>query len=116
MKHDNWYNEEYMNAKRQEVVKMARDLLEGEIDFLSGVRGLRGLKHEVSDNDFDPDFLVFVAIYSETDHIPLPELRESCSESWLKKCDKEVEGVEERNREQVAEACRKLINRFKANA
>ena len=116
MKHDNWYNEEYMNAKRKEVVKMARDLLEGEIDFLSGVRGLKSFKHEVSDDDFDLDFLVFVAIDSETDHIPLPELRESCSKSWLKECDKEVKEIEERNREQVAEACRKLINRFKANA
>jgi hypothetical protein len=116
MKHDNWYNEEYMSAKRQEVVEMARDLLEGEIDFLSGVRGLSSLKHEVSDNDFDPDFTVFVAIDSETDHMSNSELRASCSELWLNKCDEEVKEVEELNREQVVEACKKLISRFTSNA
>ena len=101
-----------MDKKRWEVVEVASGLLEGKIDFLSGVRHLSRLRHEVSDNDFDPDFMLFVGIASETDHIPPLKLRESCSESWLKKCDEEIEDVKELNKVEMAEACKKLISRF----
>ena len=116
MKHENWYNEDYMSAKRREVVDKATSLIKGSIDFLDGVRDMFSLQYEVSDDDADPDFRVFVAIYSETDHIPAAELRDFCSVSWLAKCDKDMEKVKETYRDEVIGACRRLIRRFAVNA
>ncbi len=116
MKHENWYNEEYMSAKRREVVEKATDLMKGSIDFLTGVRDLKSLKYEVSDADFDPDFMLFVAIDSETDHIPVGKLRDSCSLSWLETCDREMEKVKDTYQNEVIEACKTLIGRFAVNA
>jgi hypothetical protein len=116
MKHENWYNEEYMSAKRHEVVEKASSLIKRSIDFLAGVRDLKNLKYEVSDDDFDPDFMLFVAIDTETDHIPVGKLRDSCSVSWLEKCDNEIEKVKEFYHKQLVKACEKLISRFTVDA
>ncbi|MBI5633633.1 MAG: hypothetical protein HZA15_09170 [Nitrospirae bacterium] len=116
MKHDNWNNEQYMNSKRQEVVNIAKDYLNKKIEYILAIRSLTYLKHKVSDDDFDQDFILFVAIDSETDHLPSNELRANCSESWLKKCDKEIKESEEFYRDQMNEACCKLIKRFERSA
>lgn len=116
MKHENWYNEEYMLKMRKEVVETATSLINNNIDFLTGIREINSLRHQVSNDDFDQDFIVFVAIDSETDHMPDYKLRASCSRSWLEKCDKEIKEIKELNQKQVLEACTKLVDRFKVNA
>jgi hypothetical protein len=115
MKHDNWYNEEYMNHRRSEVIQVANEIIDKKIGIIEGVRKLRTLHHEVSEDDFDPDFIVFTAIDSETDHLPVGEVRKYWSSNALEIKDREINDAEECYREQVFNACKILINRFGKN-
>lgn len=112
MTHDNWHNEQYMRAKRSEVVNTARLLREGKMSVVEGAWRLNALRHEVTQKDFDDDFMLFVAIASETDHLPVGEVRKQYAKTALVKADKEIEDVEKIYRAQVEAACEKLIARF----
>jgi hypothetical protein len=115
MKNENRHNEEFIKAKRAEVVRFARALLKGEIGVIEGSRELRSLQFEVSDDDFDPDFMLFVAIDSETDHLPVGSVRANWTTEALKGKDLEIKKAEGFYRNQIAEiveACKKLIVRF----
>jgi hypothetical protein len=59
-----------------EVVATASRLIAGRISFVEGVRTLVGLRTLVSPLDQDPDFMLFVAIDSESDHLPGREQRQ----------------------------------------
>jgi hypothetical protein len=115
MKHDNWHNEEYMNLRRSEVVQIANKILDKKLGIIEGVRKLRLLHHEVSENDFDPDFLIFTSIDSETDHLPVGEVRKHWSSNALELKDKEIDDAEEYYREEVFDTCKELIKRFGRN-
>ena len=105
-----------MQAKNREVVRLALALQDGKIPFLEGVRALNALRSDVTRDDFDPDFLPFVAVYSETDHIPVGALRESCAESWLAKCDDDLERIKKVFAQEIIDACVRLISRFSHDA
>ncbi len=66
-------NENYAKAIRHKITSTAKSMLEGELSFLSGARILASLRHEFPSGADDRDFLVFVAVDSETDHFPLGE-------------------------------------------
>jgi len=112
MSHENWHNKEYMTAKRSEVAKVARELRDGCISVVEGAWRLSALQREVTRADFDDDFMLFVAIASETDHLPVGEVRRRYSKAALQKADSEIKKVEEFYRAKVAEACEKLLVRF----
>jgi len=101
-----------MSAKRSEVADTARLLRDGRINVVEGAWRLSALQHDVSRKDFDDDFLLFIAIASETDHLPVGEVRTRYSPDALRKADKEIEEVEKLYRAQVEAACEKLIARF----
>jgi hypothetical protein len=112
MTHNNWHNEQYMMAKRSEVVNTARLLRDGKMSVVEGAWRLNALRHEVTQNDFDDDFMLFVAIASETDHLPVGEVRKQYATEALVRADKEIEEVDKIYRSQVEVACEKLIARF----
>ena len=80
--------------------------------MVEGAWRLSALRLEVSRGDFDNDFMVFVAIASETDHLPVGEVRKKYSPEALRRADKAIEEVEKLYRAQVEAACEKLIARF----
>jgi hypothetical protein len=55
-------------------------MLDGQLSFLIGSRRLAALHHEIDAADDDADFLIFVAIDSDTDALPLGAVREH----WIK--------------------------------
>ena len=57
-------------SNRQQVVTVARDILEGRSGVIEGSRLLASLSHRIGLGEFDADFLPFVGIDSETDHLP----------------------------------------------
>lgn len=116
MKNENWHNEEYMKAKRNEVVDLATSLLNDKVSFLEGIRALNSIRHQVSDQEFDDDFMLFVEIDSDTDHLPSLDMRANCSVSWLMKSDQEVLKLKELYNKQLKAACNKLILRFQTIA
>ena len=105
-----------MRAKKKAIVELATALIAGSIPFLTGIRGLNALQREVVEHDDDKDFTLFVVIDSETDHLPSTEMRQSCSKSWLKTADKEMDEVNNHYNEQVLAACLKLVSRFDVHA
>ena len=97
-----------------EVVATASRLIAGRISFVEGVRTLVGLRTLVSPLDHDPDFMLFVAIDSESDHLPGREQRQHCASEWLDRCDSEAVALEHRWLGSVRPACEVLIRRFTA--
>ncbi|MCP4674179.1 MAG: DUF2489 domain-containing protein [Deltaproteobacteria bacterium] len=116
MKHDNWFNEEYMNQRRSEVIDVANKIIDGATGVIEGARELHVLQYEVSEDDFDSDFMVFNAINSETDHLPIGKVREQWSSSTLEMKDEEKTAAEKRFRKEAISACKKLIKRFEKNS
>lgn len=100
---------------RRDVVAAAQALADGQIRFVDGVRRVAALRSAVSLHDHDPDFLLFAAIDSESDHLPRHDARSHCSQAWLEKCDKEAGELEAIYGPGVREACAVLITRFAPN-
>jgi len=57
---------------------------------MEGVRQLALLRFNASKLDHDPDFMVFVVIASESDHLPPQAIRDQCAQHWLERCDNEA--------------------------
>jgi hypothetical protein len=105
-------DEGHLSTVRKAVVDAARGLANGAIPFVEGVRQLAVLKFEVSRLDHDPDFMLFVGLASESDHLPPHELRSQCAPAWLERCDREVLELEALNGQRVRAACARLVGRF----
>lgn len=105
-------DESHLRVARKAVVDAARGLVDSTVPLVQGVRQLAALRFEVSRLDNDPDFTLFVAIASDSDHLPPDELRGQCAKAWLKKCDREARELEVLHRQQVRAACARLADRF----
>jgi hypothetical protein len=91
---------------------MRSALKAGTVPFLDGVRQLTALRFHVNASGFDKDFMPFVAVDSETDHLPPASALTQCSSEWLAKCEAEVKEVIERYETPIFDACDRLIQRF----
>ena len=101
-----------MNTKRSEVANTARLILDRQINLVEGAWRLSALRHDVTRKYFDDDFMLFVAIASETDHLPVGDVRNQYSPDALRKADAEIAEAERLHRAQAEHACEKLITRF----
>jgi hypothetical protein len=88
-------------------------MLNDELGVIEGSIALAGYAHHVvPDWRVDPDFRLFGAIASETDHLPFGEVRDRWSQDGLAKADAEIEAISDAYRPKVREACTSLIARF----
>lgn len=108
----NLYDLEYVEAQQKKVVTVAQDILDGRIGIIKGARLLSGLRYTVTRDEGDPDFLTFVGIGSETDHLPVGVEREFYAKDALVEKDKEIKRLEDRYQEWAFASCRALIARF----
>jgi Protein of unknown function (DUF2489) len=92
----------------EEILKICRGLLDDRIPLIDGCRQLALLRHEV-DPGQSAAFDTFIAVDSETDHLPLGEVRQYCSPTWLEKADEQVAHAERLYREPVREAAEALL-------
>lgn len=106
----NHLNESEVRQYRETVLAALRDLSQGSVPFLVGVRRLASLAGDMRERD--PEFDLLVAIESETDHLPNESAKRFCSAAWLKKCEEEEQQVEAVYKEQVVLMCAKLTARF----
>jgi hypothetical protein len=75
------------------------------------------LAHDVvADWRIDPDFVVFGAVASEVDALPLGLARAHWSSEALAKADQEIVRYTQLSRDQVLTACRSIISRFAATS
>ena len=106
-------NAEFNENLRGNLVKTAKAVLHGEIGVILGSRKIQSYRFDLA-SDFDPDFMLFVAVDSETDHLPVDEERANWSFEALARKDVEISEVEAFWKQDIMVACQKLIARFEA--
>jgi Protein of unknown function (DUF2489) len=82
-----------------------------EIGIIAASRRLTALGLKLFDAH-DEDFIMFVAVDSETDHLPVDKERHNWSAEALERKDAEIAEAEAFYKNNVIAACRKLIERF----
>ena len=68
-------SEDDRHAARAMTLAIARSVIAGEVSILLAARELARLRFSAAEDDSDADFLTFVAIESETDHLPIGDER-----------------------------------------
>jgi hypothetical protein len=107
------YNE-HQRLSRAKVVAIAQRILSSEMGIVAGARHLAALRFDVA-GERDPDFIFFVGVDSETDHLPVGEVRSRWNPDALKAKDEELRSFEALVREKALEVCRSLILKFETH-
>jgi len=98
---------------RQKVVAISQQLLAGQIGVIDAARQIDSLRGDrVAVDEFDPDFVTFLAIDSETDDLPVGTTRERWAADALAEKDVEIARCEELYRTPALEAASRLVARF----
>lgn len=105
-------HEEYVQLQRRRVADLARRILDGQIDVLEGAREIVRLRFEIDVDPDDNDVAAFVAVESETDHLPVGAEKASWSPDALKRKEPELECSREWAYRVVQEECKNLVRRF----
>ncbi|MBD2705788.1 hypothetical protein IC229_34635 [Spirosoma sp. BT702] len=95
----------------EEVISVAKSILDGQIGVISGSRALTGLSHKFDETKRD-DFILFIGIDSDSDNLAIGPEREYWSKEQLAKQDIEIEIVEAYYREDVYNTCTDLIRQI----
>ena len=108
--------ESEVEKARCELGTIALAMLNGKFSFIMGPRKLVSLRERAKLAQFDPDIVPFVAIDSETDALPVGEVRKFWSTGALAKSESKAEAAERWARDVGAKPCQNLIDRFKPAA
>ena len=100
-------------SRRRELLDIAEAILRGDIGVILGSRRMQAFRFDLGD-EFDADFMTFVAVDSETDHLPVDDERRNWSDDALTRKDAEISEAEDFHRQEVFRACRQVIARFSA--
>jgi hypothetical protein len=104
-------HEDHLELCRQKIVSTAKAILSSEIGIIAGSRDLLRLSQEIG-CEMEEDFILFVAMESETDHLPVDSERQYWDKEALKRKDVEIAEYESFHKYQAFEACRRIIGRF----
>jgi hypothetical protein len=96
---------------RREIAKVARAAVTGNLSPLEAVRKICALRFMLGDPNSEI-FHVFMAIDSETDTLPLGDVRELWSPTALEKKDREMTAYFEWAKDDLAKGCQRLIDEF----
>lgn len=86
-------------------------MLAGRLSYLDGARMMLRLRAEAG-LGADGDFVVFVTIESETDHLPIGEQRAYWAEDALRAKQAEIESCESWAKEVARSSVERLAKRF----
>jgi hypothetical protein len=92
-------------SSRAAVAEAVTGLRSGDLPFVGAVRAISTHRFRLPGALDNPDFLLFAATDSETDHLPARNMRSQCSQSWLEACDREASEVAEIHAEAFSAAC-----------
>jgi hypothetical protein len=96
-----------------EVVRAAQAAVSGTIPLLEACARLARLAHDLVPSwAEDEDFVVFGLVASETDHLPLGEVRKQWSTPALARADAEIASICDFYRSQILAACSNIIARY----
>ena len=100
-------------TNRQKIAKVAQRVLDGSIGIIAAAREIHSLCcGQVGLDERDPDLNTFVGIDSETDALPVGEVRKHWAPDALAKKDIEIARREAMYRDSALEAAAHLVARF----
>jgi Protein of unknown function (DUF2489). len=103
---------EYLMTIKKNVVDVCRAILQGDIDIISGTRKLAGYNYQLFDGMINDDFLPIVSFHEQTDDMPIGDQRQYYSKEFLSRMDKEYAEFETKVKQEIFDACHKLIERY----
>jgi hypothetical protein len=68
-------SDEYRAYQIRRLVAAVRDGIAGRVGVIEGSLLLLEYRNAVTRDDLDPDFRIFTVVNSETDHLPIGEVR-----------------------------------------
>jgi len=104
-------NETEILRAQADVVATARSILSGTLGIVQGSRRLTSLGHALG-AERDPDFTFFVGVDSQTDHLPVGEVRHHWAADALRRTDEELRECEAFFRAGAFRVCQSLIQRY----
>ena len=105
-------NKEQVKKMQARIGEIATGMLDGSVHYLEGSIELASLRHEIGAYENDPDFIVFVAILSEIDSLPLGRSRTDWSAEALAPHEQEFKSSIEWAKEISLPQCKSLAERF----
>jgi hypothetical protein len=93
---------------KREVLSLAKQLLAGQSGVIATARALAPFRHS-SDSELSKILLTFTAIDSETDTLPLGNLRNSWSPEALEGKDREIAEAEDFYRSSAVDAATLIV-------
>jgi len=97
----------------EKAVSLARRIVAGEVELIAGSREMWRIgANIVPDTRIDRDFVVFLALDSETDALPLAKDRALWDPAAFAEQSRIVADIEAEERPSVYAACRSIIDRF----
>ena len=109
------WNESEIIKARHAMVDVAQDMLAGRLSYIEGARKIVTAKWAARLDQWDADLLPFIAIQSETDALPLGEMRAHWQGEALEALQPEIDRIEAWARSLGEPYCHKLIARFSGN-
>lgn len=82
--------EAYLDDCHFAIVRTAADMLDGRVGFFIGSRKMRSLLIESGLDLSDPELKIFTAIDSETDALPLGDVRQHWDAEALRRLEPEI--------------------------
>jgi hypothetical protein len=106
-------DEEQLKLIRRKAIETAKAILEEKIGVIEGSRLMEKLLRQAAIPEDDSDLLSFMGIVSETDDLPVGEVRQHWSAEALKEEDIEIRRCEKLYRQVARKACVQVIERWK---
>ena len=107
-------NEQEFQYAKQKVVELSQDIIDGRIGIIEGSRRINDCRYKLQLEN-DQDFLTVTGIDSETDHMPLGEVRKLWSPDALIEKDKEISENEKYYRPYAIAAAKNILKKFSDN-
>jgi hypothetical protein len=106
------YNEEHLNYLQKQIIEIAKGVLSENIGIVAGTRRLIQSDLLAGGSLKDPDIKFLIGLNSETDQLPIGEVRKHWNPEALKEKDSELATCEAKFRERAFEVCRRLIEKY----
>ena len=95
-------------ARKIRVLSLAKQLLAGQLGVIAAARALAPLRHD-AEPELSEMLLVFTGIDSETDNLPVGEVRQHWRAEALEGKDREITEAEELYRDSAMKAATSLV-------
>lgn len=99
-------------AARARLVEIAQAILDGRVGVIAGARTMMRYRLDVDPEQDDQDLLGMTGIESQTDHLPLGDVRKYWDPEALREKDAELAQCEAFFREHAVACCRAIVDRY----